>query len=640
MGLLDLKTDLKSYKFGVPPASDRPGNGNSGQPYIKDPIDRNIVPQSEDFLLRGGLNAPLDAATDVVRLTKFFGDLKSPRGVLFVAKENLLSRIGVATQASGNQSTTDKWKSSALNEGLYTPLSTIAQAGVGFTGAHLFKQGLNPLAGVRTYTDVKTKVIGEEDGTGNRLVNLYQTKIENFAVDPINILSYSGGPNSDLGIGKTDIKFASFDQRTGINSGKNFSVYQIGNPKQDLPFYNPLTNFPSNKITGVSTKYYNEVPFPSVQIGQQLPIFGEVGNSFISNANSLGRDFSINVYENNSLLNNTPRINDNGTLTWDQFKIAEQTSLNNSSNKNYTTTIQDFRRPLIDNKNSSTIMSLAPSYKPKDKKTIDGPSTSRIRMVSPGQTGNIIDYTAGKLDGEGKKIGPVDQINALPIYSTSLGNSKSVEGNDLVKFRIAAINNQNPNKGDYIHFRAFIDSFSDTYGASWNPQKYMGRAEPFYKYSGFTRNINLSFTAAAQSREEIMIMYRKLNYLVSNLSPDYTDSGYMAGPLVQLTMGGWCYELPGFISAMTLDVPQESPWEIGIPNLDRGTTSAGGITFRDPSVKEMPMICRVTGFAFTPIEKFVPSKQVGKNGSYERKGNQRYIALANGNSKSENNYDN
>ena len=67
-------------------------------------------------------------------------------------------------------------------------------------------------------------------------------------------------------------------------------------------------------------------------------------------------------------------------------------------------------------------------------------------------------------------------------------------------------------------------------------------------------------------------MYKKLNFLASNLAPSYSDAGYMAGSLVELTMGGWCYELPGFISAMTLDVPQESPWEIGIPNLDRKIT--------------------------------------------------------------------
>tara|TARA_Y100000114_G_C11727688_1_gene311863 strand:- start:571 stop:1359 length:789 start_codon:yes stop_codon:yes gene_type:complete len=233
-------------------------------------------------------------------------------------------------------------------------------------------------------------------------------------------------------------------------------------------------------------------------------------------------------------------------------------------------------------------------------------------------------------------MGPVDQINALPIYQSSLGNPESQLGNDLVKFRIGVINNSKPKSGDYIHFRAFIDSFSDSYNSTWNPQKYMGRAESFYKYDSFTRQVNLAFTVAAQSREEMMVMYRKLNYLVSNLTPDYTNSGYMAGPLVQLTMGAWCYELPGFINSLTLDVPQESPWEIGIPNLDREIPSKGGINFRNPSVKEMPMICQVTGFSFTPIERFVPSKQVGKNGFYKRTGNQRYIALDNGEG---NNYD-
>ena len=73
----------------------------------------------------------------------------------------------------------------------------------------------------------------------------------------------------------------------------------------------------------------------------------------------------------------------------------------------------------------------------------------------------------------------------------------------------------------------------------------------------------------------------------------------MGGPLVQLTMGGWCYELPGFISSMTLDVPQESPWEIGIN--DEGKI--------DPTVKQLPHIVRVSGFSFTPIHKFRPQKQ-------------------------------
>jgi len=679
MGLLDLQTDLKSYKFGVPPASDRPGGGNSGEPYIKKSIDRNTIPQSEDFLLRGGINAPLDAATDVARLAKFFSDLKSPRGALFVAKQNLLSRTGVATQASD----IIDWKNAPLNEGVYTPLSTLAQAGIGFTGGHIPKQGAIPFMGVRTYTDAKFQVIGLPSGEGNRLVDFYNEKINKTNLSP-NLYSYSGGPNSDLGIGKTNISLVPSEQRTGINNPKirNSGFFPVPTPPvspEAMINADPgILGSPNSNFTP-ETSETGQIAESGFNVFKAPPIITRKGDILFFNDNTV-----TNKYASIVGISNTPKNLKSGLNVSDDAKsfligatsVYNKGTLNSSDRskilgiglkeeKNFTTltqeqlityveekfpgkpnksnpgsAIQDFRKPLLENaQGKSTIMSLSPSYQPKNKKTIDGPSTSRIRMVSPGQRGNVIDYDAGKRDGANIKMGPVDQINALPIYQSSLGNPESELGNDLVKFRIAAINNQNPSKGDYIHFRAFIDSFSDTYGASWNPQNYMGRAEPFYKYGGFSRNINLSFTVAAQSKEEIMVMYRKLNYLVSNLSPDYTDSGYMAGPLVQLTMGGWCYELPGFISAITLDVPQESPWEIGIPNLDRDSTSVGGITYRNPSVKEMPMICKVTGFAFTPIEKFVPSKQVGENGFYNRKGNQRYIALADGGNASLNNYD-
>ena len=145
-GLLTYRTNLKSLKFG----KDRPGLNSSNQPYIEsdipseeDQIEGNQGDQ--DFILRGGIGAPLDAVDDVVRLTKYFTDLKSVSGPLFVVKQNVLSRIAPATQASGRLN----WTKAALNEGVYTPLSTLAQAGVGFLGGHLDKQGINPITGIK-----------------------------------------------------------------------------------------------------------------------------------------------------------------------------------------------------------------------------------------------------------------------------------------------------------------------------------------------------------------------------------------------------------------------------------------------------------------------------------------------------------
>ena len=201
----------------------------------------------------------------------------------------------------------------------------------------------------------------------------------------------------------------------------------------------------------------------------------------------------------------------------------------------------------------------------------------------------------------------------------------------LIKFRFGVVDNKDPNSQNYIHFRAIIDSFSDNYSAEWSAQKYMGRAESFYRYTGMGRTINISWTVTAQSRNELIPMYQKLNYLASTLSPDYTEQGYMAGNIVNMTIGGWCFEQPGFITAMTLDVPQNSPWEIGIP-LGNASTAEGQSIEGDSSVKEMPMMIKVTGFSFTPIHNFVPKVQsvsFEANGTLKSFGDQRYIALEN-----------
>ena len=74
-----------------------PGGGSSNQPYIQTAIPTGeLPPSSPDFLLRDGILAPVAAAKDASRLTQMFFDFKTPNGLLFTAKENLLSRISVS----------------------------------------------------------------------------------------------------------------------------------------------------------------------------------------------------------------------------------------------------------------------------------------------------------------------------------------------------------------------------------------------------------------------------------------------------------------------------------------------------------------------------------------------------------------
>jgi hypothetical protein len=168
-----------------------------------------------------------------------------------------------------------------------------------------------------------------------------------------------------------------------------------------------------------------------------------------------------------------------------------------------------------------------------------------------------------------------------------------------------------------MNFRAYIDSFSDSYSATWKGQRYMGRAEEFYKYDGFNRDISLAFTVVAHSQGEMHGMYQKLNFLASSLAPTYTTAGYMAGNLAKLTLGDYIHEQPGFISSITYDIPEESSWELSLtPNLQ----IAGGELDRTAKNKdELPFMIKVTGFKFTPIHTFRPETQPNPGSGYKNR---------------------
>lgn len=546
MGLVDLKTDLKSLRYG----KDRVGGGSSNQPYIKSSLPSSTSQLDKsggvDFLLRGGTLTPSRIIEDTSRLSQMFFDLKSPNGLLFTAKQNILSRVAVATQASDG----------VLNEGPYLPTSTILGAASAPLGIHLNKQGLLPFSR-DTYSDA---VKNDQSKNDNRLVQLKDSKIKsptktilsqlspiNFLADTINsltggiidlnqnnispqsteILRYKGGPGSILGISKTGIK-----RYSDTNS--------YDTPEFRKDFY----------ILGAS------------QISNKIPI----GKNKINN-------------------------------------------------------LSDFRKDLIPAQsqgNNKGILSISPDY---TTKSIE----NRVSLGNPGKRNkNVSSYTKG--------LGTaLDKITASPLYKSPSPKTTTIgeELNDLVKFRIGVIDNNNPKEKTYIHFRAFLDSMEDNYSAEWNAQKYMGRGENFYRYNGYNRSINLSWTVAAQSKEELIPMYQKLNYLASSLTPDYSDIGYMRGNLVTLTVGGYLYEQTGIITGLNYSVPQESPWEISIND----TAEAS-----DNTVKELPHIIKVTGFNFIPIQDFVPRVQRGdiNGGNF---GPERYIALARGKGDSLNNYD-
>lgn len=689
MGLVNLTTNLKSLRYG----KDTIGGGNSNQPYVKKSIPDKFSDVGRtggpDFLLRGGTLLPKIIVNDVSRMTQMFFDFKSPAGPLFIAKQNLLSLTNVNSQegyvAFKNEDTPptettaigDLLRSIAppLNQGIYLPLSTIGQAVGNAAGLHLDKQGLgfnfsttkgspdgNTLLGLPTY--LNTIATGGDEGNKSRLFGLLG-KIDEKQND-LNLYTYSGGPGATLGFGKTNIVMVG-DQRTGINNPnttREKPKVTWGSPTRFNIFSPPTSLFgsdtpstPVNQIgSGGKTSYtigdinisptVNDENLSNAITNDQFLRVGAsaayLGNSFIlQNAvtsikdaflgNGKGRTFS--VYEQDadpfslSTKNNGKAFNSGTQQFVPRLQLTQEeiSSINPVSKGG---TVGNFSKQFE-----------GTDYIPKSiDYTQKGRIEQRVSLGNPGKRANRSSYTIGRRDigspidsteGNAGYKNALDQINALPIYQSTAVSTDKDAINDLVKFRIGVISNKEPDKRTYIHFRAFINSFDDSYTSDWKSTNYMGRGEKFYKYGGFDRKISMDWTVAAQSKQELIPMWQKLNYLASVNAPDYSKFGYMSGNLITLTVGGYLYEQVGIMTGLNIGIPQESPWDIAISDTPNAT--------RDASVKEMPMICNVSGFNFIPIHNFVPrvqdndfakGKDFGGGKFVEKYGKEQYIALS------------
>lgn len=192
-----------------------------------------------------------------------------------------------------------------------------------------------------------------------------------------------------------------------------------------------------------------------------------------------------------------------------------------------------------------------------------------------------------------------DKINMYPLVrGTDNQYEHEFDGKppkDFIKFRFEAIDTLRPNRADLIIFRAFLESFGDSYTANHNSYKYNGRGEEFYTYNGFSRDISISFKIAAQTREEMKPLYHKLNYLASNIAPEYSALGRMRTPFIRLSVGDYIDRTPGILTSLSITWQKDYPWEINHEE--------------DDSIHILPHVLDVST-KFIPIHEFLPKKSV------------------------------
>ena len=630
MALRDLQTSLKSLRVD----KDRPFGGSSGLPYIKGGLPEDspdgeyladLARYSSEGTVRGGLFSVVSSTTDYVRVSRFLNDF--PKGLLFTSKQ-------IGLQKSNPKIETET-RGEVLNTQVYSNSNLLAQIALQGTGEHVPRSGFNTNDLLNDENKYE-KIVRSKTTNENRLVTLYNNKIQQptgtilpdnlealgISDLPTELFKYGGGPGSSYGDGDTFIPRVV----DTVNSYDNYR--RLGFTKSN---YRPNFRISSEEepytLSSIASLYNNSNVDAFIQASILETTLGIPNDT--QAVNTIRDDFNLEdstLYQQTSPDFIRAESNPVGISPINQFgNTMAYSALIASKKYAEQGALQDFRQKSIEFNGQGTDYS-------KELVNI----ATRLNIGNPGsRTREQRQYLNQTNNGDGQ-----DKINLIPLYTYDGGDPDPIQGNkvrDMIKFCIEVIDNDSPSKTSPLHFRAYITDFSDNIGAEWDSKKYMGRGENFYTYQGFTREVSFKLTVAAQSKQEMMPLYQKLNFLASSLHPDYNSGGFMRGNLYKLTIGEWFYRTPGILKSMNISVDSNYPWEIKYTepetskfqtsdfptnvepsNYKNGTSYKGSDNFEnsnsDADMMELPQILSIQ-FSFTPILNNLP-KLAKKDGLF------------------------
>ena len=576
--LRDLTSNLTDLRYD----KDIRGGGYSGQPFIKRsaPETRDQLNSlstealSLDYPIRGGSYEELAAREDFARIDRFL--LSYPQGKAFLDKQKglMFSNPKMESGRSGGIANTR-----AYSDGRNL-MTQIAEGGTGFH---------HPNAGTTIqdleFTQNKYEyIVSHKSKEQNRLVSLTTFKIDNkvssdspFAnniatnlgintFDNGELFFYTGGPGSLYGLGNTIIQRATDYLGAPINTqdaptfiGPNFKNDVYGNEVQARP----ITEINFSNLLGLSPTFNITDTENGITDGNIDNLFQQNSPSYIRADKNPNGDV---VLFNNFMGYNKIRERQQslpGTLGVTDFRL-DVINPNSVDKSDYT------------NNNITTRVGIGnPGARP---------ASERTNINTPFESGQDI---INKSD-----IKPLDDATALGKFPK-----------DLIKFAFEKIDNDNPTTTTATFFRAFLSGYNDNHNAEWAASRYTGRGENFYTYQGFDRVVNFNFKIAAQSKQEMKFLYRKLNYLISTLYPDYNSAGFMRGNITKLTIGDLFVRTPGILESLQLNVDDQYAWEIAMDEPGIGGSN---------DMLETPQIMDVA-VQFKPILNVLPQTALTKN---------------------------
>ena len=638
--LLDIYSNPQSFQYqskNLKYDKDIRGGGYSGQPWIKriapDSIDNlnSLTSQalSLDYPIRGGSYEEIAAREDFARIDRFL--LSYPGGQAFLDKQAglMLSNPRMPMAQSGGL-----FANQAYSDGRNL-MTQIADAGTGIR---------NPNAGIdinvlERFENKYEYVTATTPTNENRLVLLKDLKLSQpppSTISSINqigtiannllgtiqslvndapsisptvsstqlnvatklgintvtsgeLFNYTGGPGSLYGIVNNTLILKATNSKNAFIDTSRAQRWIGGFGEEDTRtsvtknIYGeqvqgrPLVNLALSKHLGVSIKYNLAKPLIGINANDDTEtLFQQSGDGFIRAEDASNQPANSTIFKY--------------TMGYDKIIGRNTTLAQRTLNR---TKITDFRKDVMD---PSSVQS-------RDYTNPDVNIATRVGIGDPGSRPENLRKNPDAPYRSGQ-----DSVNMKDIVK-GVGFSpftKDYGTRDLIKFSFETILNSNTNLVNATHFRAYLTGYSDSHSAKWSAKRYSGRGENFYTYQGADRDVSFNFKVAAQSKQEMAPLYRKLNYLLSTLYPDYSSAGSMRGNITKLTIGDLFVRQPGILTSLNLTVADDYPWEIAFKEGQAaGNATSGIVVNEDVAMLETPQIIDVA-VSFKPILNILP----------------------------------
>lgn len=149
------------------------------------------------------------------------------------------------------------------------------------------------------------------------------------------------------------------------------------------------------------------------------------------------------------------------------------------------------------------------------------------RLPSAGEDGN-----ESVSDGTGNKIDPV-------LISFAMGNDS------------------------HVQFRAFIRDLTQSANPEYKTYQYIGRIEKFISYVTVQREVNFKLDILAFSKEELPIVWKRINYLTGLVFPYGVNRGILQPNIVRFTIGKVFMDQPAYVTSFSTNFNEISEsWDI------------------------------------------------------------------------------